>query len=309
MVPIGRWKGYLCVVAAALLWASSGVAGKGLIAQGMSVLNLVQVRITLAALMLGAAIGFKGMGILKVRLREIPWLLSLGLFMALNNAAYFYAISKIQVAAAILLQYLAPVIVALYTVLFWGESMGKCKPLALILAVGGCYLVVGGYNLRLLELNREGILGGLAAAVCFASYTLLGEKGMQGRSPWTVLEYAMLFAAVFWHLFMEPFGYMKAGFSLGQWGWLLYIALAGTVLPFGLYLIGVRLIRSTRAIITATLEPISAALISFLLLGEALEPLQALGGALVIGAVVLLQLEREQEQSPALKRIKTEGII
>lgn len=305
MSLIKQWKGYLCVVAAALLWASSGVAGKGLIAQGMSVLNLVQVRITLAALMLGAALGLRGKGFLKVGLRDIPWLFSLGLFMALNNAAYFYSISKIQVAAAILLQYMAPVLVTLYTVLFWGESLGKFKPLALILALGGCYLVVGGYNLRLLELNREGIGGGLAAAVFFASYTLLGERGMQRKSPWTVLAYAMFFAAIFWHLFMEPFRYIKAGFTLEQWAWLLYIALAGTVLPFGLYLVGVSLIRSTRAIITATLEPISAALISFLLLGEALETLQALGGALVIGAVVLLQLEKEHEQLGNAEKIGT----
>lgn len=307
VVPVGQPKGYLCVVAAALLWASSGVAGKGLITHGVSVLNLVQVRITLAALMLGTVLGLKGKDLLKVSFKDIPWLFLVGLSMALNNAAYFYSISKIQVAAAILLQYLAPVMVTLYMILLGGESLGRFKPLALILAVGGCYLVVGGYNVRVLELNREGILGGLAAAICFASYTLLGERGMQGRSPWTVLAYAMLFAAIFWHLFMEPFRYIKEGFTLEQWGWLIYIALAGTVLPFGLYLVGVSYIGSTRAIITATLEPISAALISFSLLGEALETLQVLGGALVIAAVVLLQLEREHHQAAAPEKTRPKG--
>lgn len=299
MLETRKLKGYLCIVTAAVLWASSGAAGKGLLLQGMGVLELVQARITLAALLLGAAFGLGGRGFFRIRLGDLPWLFLLGFFMALNNATYFYAISKIQVAAAILLQYMAPLFVALYAVLFWGERFDKFKAMALILAVGGCYLVVGGYNLRLLELNREGVWGGLAAALCFASYTLLGERSMQGRSPWTVLVYAMFFAAIFWHLFMEPFGYIKAGFSLEQWVWLLYIALAGTVFPFGLYLVGVSRIRSTRAIITASLEPISAAFISFLFLGEALETLQALGGALVIGAVVLLQLDREQDQALA----------
>ncbi len=297
MPPTAQYKGYLCVVAAALLWASSGAAGKGLLSQGMSLLDLVQIRITLAALLLGAVLVVKTKGTFKIRLVDIPRLLFLGLFMALNNATYFYAISNIQVAAAILLQYMAPIIVTIYTLFFWGERMGKFKALALALALGGCYLVVGGYNLRLLELNREGILGGVGAAFCFAAYTLLGERAMEKNSPWTVLEYAMLFAALFWHLFMEPFRYIRAGFSLEQWGWLLYIALAGTVLPFGLYLLGVSRIRSTRAIITATMEPIFAGLISFLFLGEALEPLQALGGALVIAAVVLLQLGKEHEQA------------
>lgn len=299
MLKTRELKGYLCIVAAAVLWASSGAAGKGLLLQGVGVLELVQARITLAALFLGAAFGLGGRNFFRIGLGELPWLFLLGFFMALNNATYFYAISKIQVAAAILLQYMAPLLVALYAVLFWGERFDKFKAMALILAVGGCYLVVGGYNLRLLELNREGVWGGLGAALCFASYTLLGERSMQGRSPWTVLCYAMFFAAIFWHLFMEPFRYIKAGFSLAQWGWLLYIALAGTVFPFGLYLVGVSLIRSTRAIITASLEPISAAFISFLFLGESLEILQAVGGALVIGAVVLLQLDREQDQALA----------
>lgn len=287
--------GYSCVVGAAVLWASSGAAGKGLLAAGMGVLDLVQVRITLAAMLLGLALGVGARDLLRIRLKDLPYLFILGLSMALNNATYFYAISKIQVAAAILLQYLAPGLVAMYAVLFWGERMSLLKSLALALAIGGCYLVVGGYSLRLLELNREGILGGLGAAFCFAAYTLLGERGMHRYSPWTVLFYAMAFAALIWHLLMEPFHYLRAGFGPYQWGWLLYIGLMGTVIPFGLYLLGVNHIRSTRAIITATLEPISAAGISFLFLGEALEVLQTLGGLLVIGAVVILQMEREEE--------------
>jgi drug/metabolite transporter (DMT)-like permease len=306
-VQAGQLKGYLCVVGAAFLWASSGAVGKGLMSQGMGVLELVQARITLAALLMSAAFGFGGRGYLKIGAGDLPYLLLLGILMALNNASYFYAISKIQVAAAILLQYMAPVMVTLYAVLFWGERMGWLKALALGLAVGGCYLVVGGYSLRLLELNREGMLGGLGAAMCFATYTLLAERAMGRCSPWTVLLYAMLFAAVAWHLLMEPFRYLKVGFTLEQWGWLLYIAVAGTVLPFGLYLVGVNHIRSTRAIITATLEPISAALMAFMFLGEALEPFQALGGALVIGAVVLLQLEREHGQALSPENIRSRG--
>jgi drug/metabolite transporter (DMT)-like permease len=75
---------------------------------------------------------------------------------------------------------------------------------------------------------------------------------------------------------------------------MLYIAVVGTLLPFGLFFEGVNRIRSTRATITSTAEPISAGVIAFLFLGEALEPLQILGGALVIAAIVLLQLRQER---------------
>jgi drug/metabolite transporter (DMT)-like permease len=77
----------------------------------------------------------------------------------------------------------------------------------------------------------------------------------------------------------------------------------GTAIPFGLYFVGINYIRSTRASITATLEPISAGFIAYLFLGEILEPLQILGGVLVIAAIVLLQLQTEQDElTPELIR-------
>jgi len=85
------------------------------------------------------------------------------------------------------------------------------------------------------------------------------------------------------------------------------VAILGTLVPFGLYFQGINLIRSTRASITATLEPISARLISLLALGETLEPLQIAGGILVIGAIILLQLRKEYDDAtPELIRRQQE---
>jgi drug/metabolite transporter (DMT)-like permease len=79
----------------------------------------------------------------------------------------------------------------------------------------------------------------------------------------------------------------------------------GTAIPFGLYFVGINYIRSTRASITATLEPISAGFIAYLFLGEVLEPLQILGGVLVITAIVLLHLRSEQDElTPELIRAR-----
>jgi drug/metabolite transporter (DMT)-like permease len=96
---------------------------------------------------------------------------------------------------------------------------------------------------------------------------------------------------------------VSAGFSWNQWGWILYIAVMGTILPFGLYFMGINYIRSTRALITATLEPISAGFMAFFFLGEGMEHLQVLGGAVVVGAILLLQVQREQDEiAPELIR-------
>lgn len=304
-LAVSSFKGYICVVAAALMWASSGTAGKALFESGMTPFDLVQLRVTLSTLFMAGFFAVFSPGVLRIRTPDVPYFLSLGVAMALVQVTYFYAISKIHVAAAILLQYMAPILIALFSIFFWKERVRPFKLAALVLAFVGCYLVVGGYNLQFLQMNRQGIIGGLASAVCFAGYSLLGERGMHRYAPWTVLFYAIAFAAVAWHVFYAPFHYLFAGYGWTQWVWMIYIAVIGTILPFGLYFVGVNYIRSTRASITATLEPISAGFMAFIILGETLQVLQMTGGALVIGAIVVLQLQQEQdEMAPASIRSK-----
>jgi drug/metabolite transporter (DMT)-like permease len=294
-------KGYLCVAAAAVMWASSGTAGKALFTSGVTPFELVQIRVTVSTIILAIVFGIRFRPLFKIRPRDLWYFFLLGgVVMALVQVAYFYAISKIQVAAAIFIQYLAPVIVACFSICFWKERLTPGKILALVLSLGGCYLVVGGYSLHLLKMNQLGILAGILSAFCFAAYTLVGEKGMHRYSPWTVIFYSFLFATLTWHTLYPPFQYIKSDFSAVQWGWVIYVSIVGTVLPFGLFLVGVNYVRSTRASITATLEPISAGLFAYLFLGESLQPLQIAGGAMVVAAIVVLQLKRERDElSPA----------
>jgi len=294
-------KGYLYVLLAALMWASSGTAGKALFDSGMSPFDLAQIRVTLASVILLLVFLSFSRDLLYIQTRDIFFFLFVGgVVMALVNGSYFIAISKIQVAAAILLQYLAPIFVAIFSMVFWKEKPTVPKITALCFAFTGCFLVVGGYNLEVMHMNLLGILGGLAAAITFAGYSLLSEKAMRRYKPWTVLFYALAFSALTWHIFYSPFAYLIAGYSPAQWGWIFYISIVGTILPFGLFLAGINYIRSTRASITATLEPIFAGFLAFTLLGEGLLFTQAIGGSMVIFAIVLLQLEQENEElSPA----------
>ena len=299
-------KGYLYVIAAALMWASCGTVGKALFQAGMTPLELVRVRVTFSSIVLALFFSLFSRHLFQIRPRDIVYFAVLGgVVMALVQFSYFAAISKIHVAAAILLQYLAPIIVAVYSMCFWQERVSAIKLSALVLAVAGCYLMVGGYNLQLLAINRIGILWGLTSAVAFASYTLLGERVMHQYPPWTVIFYAMLCASLSLNAVGAPLQYLHMGYTVGQAASLSYIVVIGTVLPFGLYFLGVNYIRSTRTMITATLEPISAAVMAFFLLGEILEVWQILGGCAVIAAIVLLQLQREQDElSPEMIRKK-----
>ena len=313
--PSPRW-GYFYVVLAAVIWGVSGASGKFLFQQGVTPLQLVQIRVTLASGFLFLWLVMRKRPLLSIAPKDIVYFLILGIVgMAMVQFTYFYTISKIKVAAAILLQYLAPTLIAIYSVIFAREKLTRLALAAIIGATLGCYLVVGAYNFDLFELNKMGVLGGLCAALAFAFYSIYGEKGMQHYNPWTVLFYALLASAVFWnlgHFFWRgapaPLAALRQSYSLVEWFWIIYIAVFGTVVPFGLYFEGVSLIRSTRASITATLEPITAGVVAYLFLGETMQPLQLLGGLLVIGSVVVLQLRQEyDDQAPSIIRARNQS--
>ena len=291
-------RGYRYVIAAALLWGVSGSAAKFLFHSGVSPFQLVQARLTITAAGLLLWLGLRHRRLLRIDRKDIGYFFVFGVVgMAGVQFAYLFAISKINVAAAILLQYLAPVFIALYSVVFSRETLSRTNLAALAGATIGCYLVVGAYNLSLLSMNLAGIVSGVLSAVCFAWYSIHGEYGMRRYNPWTVLFYAMTFAAITWNIFHPPLEAFRHDWGLQQWLWMLYIGIFGTLAPFGLYLEGINLIRSTRASITATLEPITAGVIAYLFLGEVMAPLQLLGAVLVIASIILLQLSKEQDDN------------
>jgi drug/metabolite transporter (DMT)-like permease len=303
-----RW-GYGFVVLAALLWASGGTASKFLFNNGLSPFQLVQLRVTICGVVLFAVLGIRRPSLLRISRGDILYFAILGIFgMAAVQFFYLFAISKINVAAAILLEYLAPVFIALHTLVFTREKLNGYVIAAIAGAVAGCYLVVGAYNLNLLTLNAAGILGGIGAAVSFAWFSVHGEYGMRRYDPWTVFFYGSLFALVVWNILQPPFQSFRQSYSLEAWFWIGYVGVMGTILPFGLYYQGINLIRSTRASITATLEPIIAGLISYLFLNEVMSPLQMMGGVLVIGSIILLQVKHEVDnKAPGVLRSRKTG--
>ncbi len=302
--PLHPAWGYLFVLTAAILWAVCGSAAKYLFLHGVTPFQVVQLRLTIGAGVLLLLLALRRPDLLRIRKIDLAYFALLGwVGIALNQFTYLFAISRIHVAAAILLQYLGPSLIAIYMVLVAKERLSRIILTAIVGATVGCYLVVGAYHLDVVRMNLAGILSGLLSAVTFAAYTLLSEYGMRRYNPWTVLCMAFCFGAVAWNLLLPPFSAFSGDYSTVEWGWIIYIGILGTLAPFGLYFEGISLIRSTRASITATLEPISAGIIAFVFLGEAMAFPQMLGGALVIGSVVLLQVKQEQDRNaPALLR-------
>ncbi|MEA3358206.1 MAG: EamA family transporter [Thermodesulfobacteriota bacterium] len=297
-------KSYLFIVYAAVLWASSGTASKYLFNGGMSPYVLVQYRVSFSAIIIGIYLLLFKPHFLKIKIRDLWYFVALGVGMGGVQIAYLFAISKINVAIAILLEYLAPFFVAIYSSLFFNETMNRWKALSILMAFIGCFFAVEAYNVSILALNRQGLFAGLLSAIFFSFYTILGERMMRRYHPWTVVFYAFAFSTLYYNIGLPPSNLLLSDIEFRSALTVIYVVTIGTLVPFSFYYMGIEYLRSTRASVVATLEPISAGIFSFILLGELLTPWQIFGGLLVIVSIIIIQLKKEIDpEAPAYKKL------
>lgn len=291
MIEGSRWRGYAMVVGAACCWGVMATVAKLLFRdRGVDPLVLVVIRAYLATLTLFAALALLRPARLRIERQDL-WLAAvIGVAgLAGNNFLYFEALHLTSVATALLLQYQAPILVALYTVLVQRQPLRGRVILALALALVGCALVVRAYDFEVLRPNLLGVMAGLGTACTFAFYILASRFALRTLNAWTLLAYAYFSASLFWSVVIPPWKVLGHGFSLGIWGAFLAVATIGTVVPFGLFISGLRFLPPTQAGIVSMLEPVVAATAAFVILGETLLPLQILGGGLVLAGVVMVQ--------------------
>ena len=286
-----KWRGYGMVVGAAVCWGIMATIAKLLFRdRGVDPLLLVVVRAYLATLTLFGVLAAVAPGQLRIRRRD-AWLAAVvgvgGLLT--NNFLYFEALHLTSVATALLLQYQAPILVALYTVLVQRQRLSKRLVASLVLAVAGCALVVRAYDPAVLRPNLLGVVAGLGTAVTFTFYILTSRAALKTMKAWTLLAYAYLFASLAWAVVIPPWKILGRGFPPETWLAFVVIATVGTVIPFGLFISGLKYLPPTQASIVSMLEPVVATIAAYLILGETLLPLQIVGGGLVLAGVVMVQ--------------------
>ena len=308
-----RSKGYALAILAAACWATGGLTAKWLFTPSASVPSGWRVnpfgieidpsalsggRALSAFLLLGAFLLATRRSELRARPRDLPFLAVFGIVgLAAVHYSYFKTISLTNVATAILLEYLAPIIVLVVSVAILGERLTWALPTGVALSVTGCALVVGALNGGGLEVSAEGIVWGLLSAAFFASYSLMGTYAAGRFSPWKLLFWGLGFASLFWLLVLGPQAVLRVFSTPATALAVIYVAVMSTIVPFGAFLQALHYIEPTRATVTATLEPVLAGLGAFVLFGETLTVTQLLGGALVILAIFVVQSSGEVPES------------
>ena len=274
---MNRARGYLFIAGAATLWGVSATIVKHLFNEQYHPLIIVQTRVSIAFLFL---LIFFFVGVCGI---------------AGSNYFYYYAIKESNVATAIVVQYSAPIMVALYAMVAQHERMTKFKLLALIFSTLGIFLAVGGLN-GLLVGNRTGIIYALVAAVSYAIFNIAGKPLTQKYSVWTALIYTLGAATVFWML-VQPGALFDAQYTFSDWQIFALVSTTSILVPYSLYFLGLQYLTPTRAIITSTLEPVVAISTAFIFLGGNMGLLQVIGAAFVIGSIIVLETTSESRQA------------
>jgi drug/metabolite transporter (DMT)-like permease len=291
------FKGYLFILGAALFWGISATVAKSLFKQNISTLILVQTRMTFSCIVLVVILLVFRKNLLKVKARDLYKFALLGIVGAAgSNFTYYFTINVTNVATAILLQYLAPLLVLLYAAITREEKLSISKISAGIISLAGCYLAVLGKNFSLLSINHLGLLTGLASAVCWGFTNVMLRHILREYKVWTTLVYSFIFASLFWVFINPPWALFYQIDSSSAWWTFLGFAMISILIPHSFYYTGIQYLTASRAIITATSEPIVAIVSAFIILGELLTPIQIIGSILVVGAILILQLQQEEEQ-------------
>jgi DME family drug/metabolite transporter len=268
---------------------------------------LSQSRVTISFLVLLPALMLRrGWRNLRLPAADFWRIVLLGVFgMAASNYLYYLAIKRTNVATAIILQYTAPVLVLLYMVARGLQRATAQRVVAVVLSVVGSAVAIGVVGASGLRLDAVGVMAALLAAVSFAFYNIAGHQILARYDRWIVLLYTTFSAAAFWLIVNPPWRLVAAHYSGGQWGFLAVFALVSVLAPFSFYFAGLQHLEPTRAIVASCLEPVLSILLAALLLGEALRPVQALGIAMVLAAIVIVQLpERPGAEATVVEPIE-----
>ncbi len=303
---MNRFKGYAYILGATLFWGASATTARYLFTRHIEPLVLVQMRMSFSCMMILAFFLVSNRRFLRVTLADLPHFALLGILGAAgSNFTYYFTIQQTNVATAILLQYLAPLLVLAYGAATKIENLSVTKVTAGAVSLVGCYLAIAGKDFSLLTISKLGLLTGLGSAFCWSFTNVWLRHLLKRYNVWTCLVYTFVFATLFWLVINPPWVIVAAQYPASTWYLFVFFAVISILIPHSLYFSGMRYLTASRAIITATFEPVVAILTAFVFLGEVLSDVQIIGALLVIVAIAILQLRQEPQVEDSSKNTVT----
>jgi len=298
--------GYSLYLIAATLFAINGTVSKALLLTGIDSSYLSQLRVTLAFLILFVFVALTRPRALKISRDEIWILLAYGVLgVAMTQYLYFVALETLPVGIALLIEFTAPIMVALWFRFGLRHQTPRIVWLGLAIALLGLAMVAEVWNG--FTLDPLGVTAAFGAAAALAIYFLLGDAQVQRpepRDPVSMTMWGFGAATLFW-VIVKPWwtfpwdALQGSGNPLGTdgpavpiWGLVTSMVVLGTVVPFWLIVMSLHHIRASQASVIGMTEPLLATFIAWVALGEVLAPVQIVGAIVVLIGVYLAERYR-----------------
>ena len=287
---------YILVLIAGVSWGLIGVFTKAIDALGFTEMQMLFVKGVLATAVLLVITFFKDKSQLKLKnWKDIRYFVGTGIIsFTFFSWAYMKAVNLTSLGVAAVLLYTAPTFVMLFSILLFGEKMTKTKGIVLLMTFVGCILVTG-----LLEggaaFTWQGIAIGLASGVGYALYSIFGTYAIRaGYGSLTISFYTFLMATITMTFLVEPIAVVSQINEMGQWPLAVSFALLTTVVPYLSYTKGLSGLPASKASVTATIEPVVAAILGIAVFHEGVSMLKLTGIVLVLSSVVVMSRKEQK---------------
>jgi len=294
-----RYRGELLLALGALFFSANGTVSKWVLESGMPAWRLTQIRSTGAFFVLFLITYLRSGNPLKATRREIPKLLLFGVIgFAGVQTSYFFAIARLPVSIALILEFTSPLWIALWLRFVRKREVKATMWIGLAFAFLGLIFLAQVW--KGLTLNGPGVLGALASAFALTVYFLQSKGMAEKRSSGEILTWGLGVTALFYAIIMPWWSYPTKYLTqkvelLGRFhghhapGWLLVasVIIFGTVVPYSCVMAGIIQTTASTGSVIGMLEPVLAGVFAWILLGERFNTIQLIGAVVVLVGIAI----------------------
>lgn len=275
------WKGYGEIITAAALWGTAGILVRMI--SGMTPLSIIFYRVALASLILLFVFQLSG-NINKLKLKDKKlYLVLFSVLQITTMLTFFISIMEASVAVAVLLLYTAPLYVTVFSPLLLKERSTGKGWLALGVSIAGVLLIIDPVKVDF-SLKLTGIIAGMLSGVSYGFQIMTSKHISKSYSGYSQAFWSFMIAT----LLLLPFAAVPLDVISGNIVYLILLSIFPTILAISLYFNGLNKVRAASASILGLIEPVSAVILSILILHESISIPVLIGGALILvgGAIV-----------------------
>ncbi|MCP3030475.1 DMT family transporter [Halobacillus sp. A1] len=286
-----RSVGVSLVIFAAIFWGVSGGIADILMNKGWDpiVISLYRGAVGFVCFFAWFLLRFKQNWTSSTRL--CIWSLLAGVGVAGNFTFYFLTIQASSVAVAATLMYTAPVFVLVISFLLKIERSTWFKWGCISGVLMGIIMLTGAYNAESISVGFVGVASGLAAGLSYALFIFGFKNASSIGKPQTTLTIAF-FAFCLVLLLIADIDEAASVAKSNDLGWFVLLGILGAGISFIFYVIGIQWTAPTTASMVAMVEPVTASLFGFLLIGDHLIIIQLLGMVLILFTVIVLSVKK-----------------